>query len=148
MKKPLMIALGLVMAIGLFNGCRQSAFRHGDPEKRAAWMEKRLERALDDIQADEKQRVEIRRIVGQIVDDGKQLRQQGRATRAGLTDAILTEKPDREKIHRMVDEKIAVLTGFAHRAADKILGINSLLTPAQRETLRERFKKGPEPLKP
>ncbi len=140
MIKPWAALFGLALSLAFFTGCHHHRHSgHGDPAKMVEKMDKHLDHVLNKIDATDEQKREIHLIAGKIVEDARQIREQSAQERKTALDELLSDNPDREELHRWVDEKAAVWIEFGHRTLDRLVEIGAVLTPGQRVGLRERF---------
>jgi len=57
-----------------------------------------------------------------------------------VTGCLLHDNPNREWLHKTVDEKSLEITGFAHRTIDHLIEISAMLTPEQRVKLKKEIE--------
>lgn len=78
--------------------------------------------------------------------DARPLALSNPAVKRELITELQAERPDAVKLHRIVDERAAAFSAFAHRLVDAAVEVHGLLTPAQRAevnaALSERLEKG------
>lgn len=138
--KILTAVLAVALASTVLVACHHQQYSgHGDPERMGKKLEKHIAKILNKIDATEEQKSKINLLTGQIIDDAKQLRKQGAGEHDSVVAALLSDHPDSESLHRQVDDKSKVLTEFGHRTVDRLIAINSVLTPEQRTELQKRF---------
>jgi Spy/CpxP family protein refolding chaperone len=131
--------VGVILVGGLLSACHPRHGYHGDPERIAARVEKHIDRVLSKIDATEDQTNQIHLIVGQVIEDARQMHEQGAATRGTVAAELFSDTPDREWLHQRVDEKAKEMAAFSHRTVDRLIDISAVLTPEQRVELHQRF---------
>jgi protein CpxP len=140
MKKLLMIA-----ALGAFS---LSAVACGGPhhhremtperaKKMASW---KLDDALDDIDATDRQREAVEAAKDRLIDRAFELRKDEDGTRESLKTQLLSDKPDKEAVHKLVDETVERWRAFAHEAADEALELNPQFDRKQRQAVAEMWE--------
>jgi periplasmic protein CpxP/Spy len=121
------------------HGCGRG---HGrDPAAMAAFVENRVDDAMDDVDATPAQREKVQSIVKVLLAEGQALRGAHGADPAALLETWKSEAPDAAKLHALVDERAAAMTAFAHRAADAALEVHATLTPEQRAQLARKMER-------
>jgi protein CpxP len=136
MKKILFSALALVAVLAGAAGL--TAFRHHrDP---AAFVDARVAKLLDEVNATDAQRTQINAIKDKLVADLKTVR----ASHQGLHDEFLAQwqadRPDQAKVHALIADRATAMKGFADEVADALLQVHDILTPEQRATLAQKVK--------
>ncbi len=99
----------------------------------------RLGWALDDIDADDKQRATIEALARGLMPDLHKLRALHDPTREVIAGELLSGKPDANKIHTTIDEAARPTLSFVHKVADAAIGAHAALRPDQRAELAERW---------
>ncbi len=143
MKKTLSLAaLALVAFVGL-TGFRGGCGRpdHKDPAQVAAFVTARLDDALDDVDATPAQRTQIQAIKDRLLQRFQAQRADRQATHATLLAEWKAEKVDRAKVLATLDERAAAMKAMATEAADALIEVHDLLTPAQREKLAKKAER-------
>lgn len=124
-----------VVSIGAVTACKPD---HGhDPTK----LKSHLDSSIQKVGATKEQRAKIGVISDQIIADGSGLCKANQGLPRKFSDSLLLDQPDKEWLHRTVDDKAAELTGFAHRAVDRLIEISQTLTPEQRAQLKAGYQK-------
>lgn len=146
MKKTLALAafalVGLVTLTGFRGGCGHRGDR--DPARMAAMITDRVEDALDDLDATPAQRTQLLAVKDRLLAEGQKLQGTRQATHETLRAEWASEKPDRAKLHALVDARAAELTAMAHQAVDAAIEVHATLTPEQRAKLaRKAARFGP-----
>ncbi len=141
--------LPVLTAFGVFMAPRAYAFgpfgHHGmhdmarSPSEVREHLGRRMEWALDRLDATDSQRDQIDAILDRAAPQFYALMEQGREVRASMKEALLADKVDRAGLERAQQE----LDALADRATD--LGVSTLtdvaevLTPAQRKKVAEHL---------
>lgn len=117
-------------------GCRANiALRNGSGEHEVSFVE-HLGQVVDGYLV---QRAKIGGVTDQIVADGQQLSKSHKEVAANVADCLLLDHPNREWLHKTLDEKSLEVTGFAHRTIDHLIEISAMLTSEQRVGLKKRI---------
>jgi Spy/CpxP family protein refolding chaperone len=137
-------ALGLVVGVvaltGFHGGC--GAHPHGrDPAQLAAFVNDRVDDALDDIDATPDQRTKIHAIADRVVAAAKEAHAGQDEARAAFLAEWKADKPDRAKLHALVDARVDALRKVAHQAVDAGADAHDVLTPAQREKVTRKIER-------
>lgn len=130
--------IALVVATSLMGACHKHMGGHITAEKMAAKLSEHVEHALKKIGATKEQRVKIGLVTNQISADAIQTHRRCASDHAALAANLLSDAPNREELHRQVDQKALVVTEFMHRSMDRMIEISSLLTPEQRSVILQR----------
>jgi Spy/CpxP family protein refolding chaperone len=128
---PVLGAMLFVAACGL--GYEQLRYSGGRSARRHAF--ERVDWALDRANASEEQRSRARAIVGKALTDLEPWPAATRRLRAELEAAWRTDTPDRDALHRRVDEEIESLRALGHALMDDGLALHDVLTSEQRAAL-------------
>jgi periplasmic protein CpxP/Spy len=140
----LVVVVGTAAALTGFGpgGCGHWRHGHGrDPAAMAAFVENRVDDALDDVDATPAQREQIQSIVKGLVADAQKLREGHGADHGELLALWKSDAPDAARLHALVDERAAELTAFAHRAADAAMELHATLTPEQRAQVTRKLER-------
>jgi len=134
-KNAILIAsLGLVSILGL------GGFAHQEGGgKRDALMGKGLDRVLEKIDATPEQAEQIRAIRDRLVAERPQMDRKNE-----LLEIWGQGKPDPAQIHAAIDARADERRAFAHKMADAMIEAHGILTPAQRDQVRELIAKKAE----
>jgi Spy/CpxP family protein refolding chaperone len=136
----LAVVLGVVALTGFRGGC--GGHGHGrDPAQVAAFVNDRLDDALDDLEATPDQRTRIHGIADRLLAEGKAIHAGHDEARAALLAEWKAEKPDRAKLHALVDARADALRKLAHDAVDAGIEAHEVLTPAQREKVARKAER-------
>lgn len=141
MKKTSIVAAVLVgaLSITMLAGWR-SWGGPMDAQKISRIVGARLDNALDDVDANDSQRKQIKAIQDSLVQEGVKLRDANKDSRKELLAQWESATPDRAKVHSIVDQRIDEVKVFAHKVADGILSVHDILTPTQRAKITENVK--------
>ncbi len=114
---------------------------HFGAERMRDFVEWKVDRVLDDIDADEAQR----KVVSQVTDELFGSFQALHADRADVHAQALalwnSDKPDAAAAHALVDARMDAMRDLAHQATDGLLKVHATLTPAQRAEVAEMVEK-------
>ncbi|MFY2561747.1 Spy/CpxP family protein refolding chaperone [Corallococcus terminator] len=143
MMKKLAIAGSAVVAVVLLSGFAFRGGHHGwghNPERIKQMVSWKLNDKLDDIDATDAQRQSINAVKDRLFDEGAKLAQEQHAVRSDVVTQLESDKPDAQKLHALVDERIDAMRAFAHQATDAALEVHGTLTPEQRKELATEFR--------
>jgi periplasmic protein CpxP/Spy len=136
--------LALIVGSSIFLGGWHGGCRQLTPEEKAARLERHstamVDDFMDDVDADLKQRAQAQTIRKRIVTAvTPQILEQEKAKQFAIQQWD-SNSPDKEQIHRVVDERVDGLRKVLHLAADGIIELHGILTPDQRAELSEEWK--------
>jgi periplasmic protein CpxP/Spy len=121
-------------------GFGPGGFGGGDPEQHKAFMQKHLDRMLDQVNATDSQRTAIRAIFARVVEEMRPIHQQQQTLHHDIATALAADAVDpaaieslRKQIAPLVDRASQVLT----RA---ILDAGQVLSPDQRKSLMKHIQ--------
>jgi periplasmic protein CpxP/Spy len=140
MKKVL--AFAAAVALGLSAIVALAAFRghfHRDPAEMAAFVSRRLDDALDDLDASPQQRTQIHALADKLLADAQTLRAGRQEVRRELVAQWDAATPDRAKVHAIVDQQIDQLRALAHEAADAAVDAHGILNADQRAKISKKL---------
>jgi Spy/CpxP family protein refolding chaperone len=126
-----------VMSLGTLAACKHGHQMH-DPKKLKGHVESQLKK----IGASDEQQATIGPITDRILADCGELHKNNQGVRQKFVACLLLDNPNREWLHRTVDEKAAEFAAFAHRTVDSLLQVSATLTPEQRAELKKRLEAG------
>ncbi len=133
------LATSFVLLTGFHGGCRQLT-----PEEKAARIERystaMVDDVMDDVSADLKQRAQAQAIRKRVVTAGVPLIAEQEKAKRFFYQQWSTDTPDRERIHRVVDERVDAFRKVLHLATDGLIELHDLLTPEQRQQVAERYQ--------
>ena len=123
----------LVLLTGFYSGCSR---RDRDPAEVAAWVEERVvsraDDILDDVDASEPQRKTVIAATQRVVREAVALRGVGNESRQLILGEWKAQRPDGDRMHRLIDRRIDDLRKVLHMAADAFVEVHETLTPEQR----------------
>ena len=123
----------LVLLTGLYSGCNR---RDLSPAEVAAWIEERVvsrvEDILDGVDASETQQRLVVAATQRVVRETVALRGVSGEGRQLLLGEWKADRPDAERMHRLIDRRIDDLRRVMHVAADAFVEVHQTLTPKQR----------------
>jgi len=137
------IALLVAGAVGVVSRAHAGPFggRHAQSaEEMQVFMEGRIDRMLDLVDADDAQRDKVDAIIAVNAPKMFALAQEGRALRQELKSALLAEKLDRARIEAGKQKLDALAERMANLGVDGLASVAEVLTPAQRKQVAERFQ--------
>lgn len=129
--------LGTVLVVG---ACGMGSER-GVRTDQAPWSRRHafrhLEQVLDRAAATPEQRLHARMIIGRAVIDLEPWPDAGGRMRAALLEAWRSDTPDREALHRRLDEEVEALRSLGHALVDDAVDLHHVFTREQRELLAQ-----------
>lgn len=137
--KRIVAVLAAVLVTSILAACHHGHRDHGNTKGFAIFMEKSVAHVLSSINVTDEQREQIDRLTGELVEDAKQVRSGHEADRDNIVACLLLDKPNSDWLHGKVDEKAKAWTEFSHRSVDRLIEISAVLSPEQRQELKERF---------
>ena len=147
-RRKKVLGFGIVFAVGVLGigaaavGCGRSFHRHPDPEKVEKYVLWKVNDRLDDLDVNNTQRQVVVAATKSIIGDLRQMKEEHKDDT--LKYEILSElergKPDAEKYHKLLDEKLQLWKDFAHRSMDKALKAFMVLNKEQRKELIEEAR--------
>ena len=138
MKKG-MKAVAAIFGVALMSGMVTACKHHGSHGDHAKKLKEHVEASLKKVGATDEQRAKIGEVTDRIVADGQAARKNSQGLTAKVAGCLLLDTPDRDWLHKTVDDKAKEYTGFAHRTVDRLIEISAMLTPAQRSELKKGF---------
>lgn len=121
---------------GMLAACSPARARgEFDEEDISAIAGKRIDRALDEIDATPEQRQQIKAITDKLVNDGLAMRGKHGEVRDALHEQWGADQVDAEALHALVDERIGEFQSLSHQVVDAMAEIHDILTPEQRAQL-------------
>ncbi len=130
----------MLLTGGLLGACHHHFRGHITLEKIAEKIQKHIDGGLKKVGTTEEQNEKIHRITGRIIDDAVQTHKTCAGNREAIAANLLSDSPDRDELHKQVDEKAKTATEFIHRAVDRLIEISAVLTHEQRIELSKRFE--------
>lgn len=135
------IALMVLATVGLVGiGTAVQANRGGkrhDPEAMRAHMEKRIERVLDKVDATDAQRALVVAKAEAVFKGLHDARGDHKALRDEVLGQWNSDKPDADRLHALVDERIEAMRAAAHAAVDAGIEVHGAFNAEQRAALGE-----------
>lgn len=111
-----------------------------DPERVKAFVERKVEHVLDEIDADDKQREQIHALADELLEQAQGVFAQRGETRKVLLEMWKSDQPDAAAVHALIDKRADELRALAHQAADAAIAAHGVLTPEQRAELAKRVE--------
>lgn len=136
MKKTLkaVVAGMAIFSVGTLAACKSHHNGH-DPKK----LKEHVEASLKKVGATDEQRLKIGVVTDRIIADGSDLCKNSQGLGKNIVGCFLQDKPNKEWLHRTVDEKAKDIKAFAHRTVDGLIEISGMLTGEQRAKLQTRY---------
>ena len=122
--KNSMKAVGAVVGVVLLGATMGACRPHGSHGEHGKKLREHFDASLN-------------KVTDQIVADGQRVSKSTKGVSAKVAGGLLLDNPDRQWLHKTVDDKALEFTGFAHRTVDRLLEISALLTPEQRAKLKK-----------
>ena len=135
----LAVVLGFVALTGFRGGCGH-AHPH-DSAQLAAFVNDRVDDALDDVDATPDQRTRIHAIADRMLEAAKEAHVGQDDVRASFLAEWKADKPDRAKLHALVDARADALRKLAHQAVDAGADAHDVLTPDQRAKVSRKIER-------
>ncbi len=130
------IAGALVLVVG---GMTWSAVAHSgkswDGERFERFVEWKIDDMLDEVDASDDQRTQVRAIASAALADMGEFRDFRRAGREALVDALTQETVDREALEALRQSKLETADRASQRLLTALADAAEVLTPAQRTAL-------------
>jgi Spy/CpxP family protein refolding chaperone len=144
-KKIWLIPAGAFAALMLVAGvsmARGPGFLGGKDDARAKrFVNFMVSDMLDELDATDVQREEVDAIKERLMSRGFALKAQREGTKKQVLEILQSDRPDAERLHKIVDEQSAQMTKLGHEVADAALELHDVLDDEQREQLAERIAK-------
>lgn len=136
-----LIALGVFALPRAFGWGGGHCGHHGamsaeDLRGRMSWMS---DRALDHVDATDQQYAEVEAILDQAAPKLAGLHEEGRDLRQRFRQAVIEHPEDREALHALRKEGIALADRASAAALDDLSRVAAVLTPEQRQELAKRW---------
>lgn len=132
---PVVAALALA---GIGIGACVAEVKQSPEERAIAFVDQRVEEALDEIEATDAQRTRAHELKEELIADFKKVHAGHEERHALVKELWLSDEVDPKKAHQMVDERIDTMRATAHKVTDAALELHQLLTPEQRKILADR----------
>jgi periplasmic protein CpxP/Spy len=131
-----------ILASGAVAGCgRQHHYRAKTPEEFRERFDRATERALERMDATEEQKARIRPIADDLAAAMSRFREEHKALKDRFVKAFEAEKVDPEEVARIRADALALADRATREMAEAIVEASDVLTPEQRRTLAEQWKK-------
>lgn len=111
-----------------------------DPAKVSRIVGARVDNALDDVDATDTQRTQIKAISERLVKDGFELRKSKAETKKAVLAQWESSAPDKSKLYALVDARLADFKAFAYKVVDAGVEVHGILNAKQRGILTEKIK--------
>lgn len=136
MKKQ-MKAVGAVVGVILLGGALGACRPHGSHGGHGKQLREHFDASLKKVGTTKEQMAKINGVTDQIVADGRQVSKSNKGVAAKVAGGLLLDNPDRQGLHKAVDDKAQEFAGFAHRTVDRLIEISAMLTSEQRAKLKK-----------
>ncbi len=114
---------------------------HVGAERMRDFVEWKIDRVLDDIDADEAQRKVVQQLTDELFGSAQALHADRADVHAKALAMWNSEKPDAAAAHALVDARMDAMRDLAHQATDALLKVHATLTPAQRAEVAAMVEK-------
>jgi periplasmic protein CpxP/Spy len=114
---------------------------HGDPARMEQRIGRHLDQVLDDIDATPEQRQQILAVKDRLLEKGKALHGGRREAMKDLLAQWQSPTLDPAAVHAKIDARAKEMQAFAHEAADALVEVHGILTPAQREKVARKWQR-------
>lgn len=135
---PVLLAAGICGARAYADeafGFGHGGMGAGNPEQHKAFMERRLDKMLDNVKATDSQRTAIKAIFERMFADMRPIHQQHKALHDQIAAAFAADTVDRAAVENL-RKQIPTLVDQASQVFSKaLLDASQVLTPEQRQTL-------------
>ncbi|MFO0584570.1 MAG: Spy/CpxP family protein refolding chaperone [Anaeromyxobacter sp.] len=115
--------------------------RMHDPAEVAAFVNDRVDDALDDLDATPAQRTQLHAVADRMLAAGRAFHDAGRSGHEVALEAWKSPNPDKAQLHALVDERIDAARAIAHQAVDAAVEVHDTLTPEQREKVTKKLER-------
>lgn len=134
------VAALAIAAFTFLTGFRGPHGHHRDPEKMQAFISKRIDKALSEVDATDAQRQQIEGIKQRLFARMKETMGDRQSMRRDFLAFWEQENPNPAEVHAKVDQKVDQRRAMAHEVADALLEVHRILTPEQRAKLAEQMR--------
>lgn len=139
-RRKIFVAACALLATGLLIGGCRGRCGHRDPDRARKFATRKVNSALDDLDASEEQRALVLKTKDRLFDDGLALRTQARGDRQQVLEQWEADTPDAASLHTLIDTRVDTVRAFAHTVADELVQIHAALTPSQRAQVSKRIR--------
>lgn len=129
-------ALGLTLLAGFAMGGPGHCRDHS-PEQIQRFATHMVDDTLDELDATEVQRAKAHELKDELLTEGLTLKAGHDDMKEEFRVQWASDAPDADRLHALVDARLADVTAFAHKAVDAALELHQVLTPDQRAELLE-----------
>jgi Spy/CpxP family protein refolding chaperone len=112
----------------------------GSPAERQAFMQRRLEKALDLVKATDSQRAAIKPIIQQLAADLKPIHQQHAQLHKAMGDAFAAATLDPAAIENLRAQASALMDQASKTITTALVAAGNILTAEQRQTLVQQMR--------
>jgi Spy/CpxP family protein refolding chaperone len=134
------LSIAAVAATGCANDASAEEQYSAETQKAYELVSTRVDHALGEIDADDSQRDQVHAIKDRLFESARGVREQGRDTRVEVLEQFGKEKPDAERVHALIDERLEAHRKLMHQLADGMIELHGVLTPEQRNELLSRVE--------
>ncbi len=132
----LALGAGLVLLTAFQGG---GCAGHRDPARMERMLANHLDDVLDDLDATDAQRQQIRAIKDDLVAKARGIHAAQPNLRRELVAQWDAQSPDMTKVHALVDQRLASVKAFADEVADAAGKLHAILTPEQRAKISKKL---------
>src|SRR5260370_26317728 len=112
----------------------QRAYR--DPKQVHDFINRRVDRLMDQINATDAQRTQIKQIKEKLCSEGMDLKSSQRAVRRDLLAGWDAPQVNADDVNARVDKQVEAFRAFAHDVANASIQLHDILTPEQRAQVK------------
>ena len=136
-KYTLLAALVVVPLLGASGAAYARWGRSNHGERAERFIKWQINDMLSEIDASDEQSAAVNAMLDDLLAKAKPVLEEHRNTRGEFREMVLSDEPDREALHRLIDERSSRFVKLLHEAAAAALDVNETLSSEQREELRE-----------
>ena len=138
MKRTAVIGIA-VLAFAAVTGAAAAAAAqraHRDPKQVHDFINRRVDRLMDQINATDAQRTQINQIKEKLFSEGMDLKSSQRALRRDLLADWDAPQVNADDVNARVDKQVEAFRAFAHDVANASIQLHDILTPEQRAQVK------------
>lgn len=125
-----------ILGVGALKAHAHPGFRfHGDHAMVHRFVDFAVNEKLDEIQATDEQKAKVREIKDRLMKDGQALREGHAGLHEQMLALLAQDNPDPAQVKALVRQRTDALVRFGDEAADALVELHGVLTPAQRQKL-------------
>ncbi len=140
MKKTIIAALSMCVPLALI-GCGPPPNENISEAQIHQRVNKGLDRVLGKLDATDTQKTKVKAMAKDLMKEGHKVKASHKKTKAKLKAQWNSPRPDRKAVHKIVDGQLDVMRTFIHKVVDKVVDLHAVLTPDQRQELKQMGEK-------